>query len=381
MKYQSVKNRSLLALTLANIIFPTASFAVDGFSSCNALLTSGLYNIGQSSSATDSESLKKSYFCSEKYSESATSAERKAKIKASYGGFGGDASGSVNETEINKAQEKICTEGYDSTKYAAKASQFAQNVNQGSLEAWNKCQALAKKGIDFELQTDQSMQGAIVTLSSSTGLHYFNGLDQIGLGRSICTTTRKSNTGSSTGKVLTVDKTTSLKFDSASTLTITCDRQMSSDGKGGLFADAQSLVFTTDEGSYQVPMVTIGLSPRVSIEEAVAKLESSVNSKIAEVKTDLTSTVNTVAKEAGNSIQGLQNGVNLLHSVNPHDKSDCTWHPIETNTNFVCPTRKFVSGVCLTNIIPGCLGANGTIAPMEGNTWGAGGAVLCCNVD
>lgn len=129
------------------------------------------------------------------------------------------------------------------------------------------------------------MQGATVTLSttSSGSTINFNGLDQIGLGRSICTTTRNSNTGSSTGKVLTVDKTTSLKFNSASKLTITCERQMSSDGKGGLFADAQTLVFNTSAGSYQVPMVTIGLSPRVTVDQAVATIQSDVNAKLAEI--------------------------------------------------------------------------------------------------
>ncbi|MEI6746338.1 MAG: hypothetical protein WCL34_10275 [Methylococcaceae bacterium] len=151
------------------------------------------------------------------------------------------------------------------------------------------------------------MQGAIVTLSSATtGSHSFNGLDQIGLGRSICTTTRNSKTGSSTGKVLTVDKTTSLPFNSASNLTITCERQMSGDGKGGLFADAETLVFNTDAGSYQVPMVTIGLSPRVTVEEAVANLQSNVNSQISQVKTDYQKAITSAFIAPTNSITSLR---------------------------------------------------------------------------
>ena len=291
MKFKS-KQRNFLALTIASLIFPTASFAVDDFSSCNALLTAGIYNTSQSSNNTDSESLKKSTFCSADYSlvsnqsSSSYSSAQSAQIKASYGLFSGGAGGSssnsnsVSSSEITAMQKNVCTSGFDSSKYSSQASQFGRNVYQGSLDAWNNCQKLAQKGVNFDLQVDQSMQGAIVTISpsSSGSTVNFNGLDQIGLGRSICTTTRNSSTGSSTGKVLTVDKTTSLKVNSGSLLTITCERQMSSDSNGQ-YADAQTLVFNTSAGSYQVPMVTIGLSPRVAVDQAVAILQSDINSK------------------------------------------------------------------------------------------------------
>jgi hypothetical protein len=193
------------------------------------------------------------------------------------------ASGSASSSQITETQKNVCASGFDSSKYSSQASQFARNVYQGSLDAWNKCQKLAQDGVNFDLQVNQSMQGATVTLSTSSAgsTVNFNGLDQIGLGRSICTTTRNSSNGSSTtSKVLTVDKTTSLKFNSGSKLTITCERQMSSDGKGGLFADAQTLVFNTSAGAYQVPMVAIGLTPRVTVEEAVASLQADTNAKL-----------------------------------------------------------------------------------------------------
>jgi hypothetical protein len=284
----NMKNRNFLALTITSIIFPTSSFAIDGFNSCNALLTAGIYNTSQSNSSVDSQSVAKSSFCSADYSKVEKGSSQAASIEASYGMFGGGASGSVSSSQITETQRNVCTSGFNSSAYSSQASNFARNVYQGSLDAWNQCQKLSQQGVNFDLQIDQSMQGATVTLSttSSGSTVNFNGVDQIGLGRSICTTTRNSNTGSSTGKVLTVDKTTSLKFNSASKLTITCERQMSSDGKGGLFADAQSLVFNTSAGSYQVPMVTIGLSPRVTVDQAVADLQSSVNSQISQVKTD-----------------------------------------------------------------------------------------------
>ncbi len=313
---QSVsKKRSLFALTLASLIFPTASFAVDGFNSCNALLTAGIYNVSQSSSSTDSETIKKANFCAYDYSKVASGSSQAQGIEASYGPISGGYNTSGSSSSINEKQSSVCggTFGYD--KWISKASQFAQNVNQGSLDAWNRCQALNQQGVNFDLQVDQSMQGATVTLSttSSGSTINFNGLDQIGLGRSICTTTRNSKTGSSTGKVLTVDKTTSLSFNAGSKLTITCERQMSGDGKGGLFADAQTLVFNTSAGSYQVPMVTIGLSPRVSVEQAVANLQADTNTKIAQVKTDNQAAIANASP--ANSINSLNSSVSSLQST------------------------------------------------------------------
>jgi hypothetical protein len=315
MKFKS-KQRNFLALTIASIIFPTSSFAIDGFNSCNALLTAGIYNTSQSNSSVDSQSVAKSSFCSADYSKVEKGSSQAASIEASYGMFGGGASGSVSSSQITETQRNVCTSGFNSSAYSSQASNFARNVYQGSLDAWNQCQKLSQQGVNFDLQIDQSMQGATVTLSttSSGSTVNFNGVDQIGLGRSICTTTRNSNTGSSTGKVLTVDKTTSLKFNSASKLTITCERQMSSDGKGGLFADAQSLVFNTSAGSYQVPMVTIGLSPRVTVDQAVANLEAGMNTKLEKMKTDNQTAINNALTTSTNSINSLVNSVNSLNS-------------------------------------------------------------------
>lgn len=288
MNNMQISKKCFGSFVIVIVFSPIASFADSGFNSCNALLKAGIYNTSQTNSSVDSQSLKKSSFCAYDYSKVEKNTKESAAIEASYGLFDGAASGSTSSGSIINTQKTECTSGFGSNKYSSQASQFAQNVYQGSLDAWNRCQTLSQQGVNFDLQVDQSMQGATVTLSTSSSgsTVNFNGLDQIGLGRSICTTTRNSNTGSSTGKVLTVDKTTSLKFNSASKLTITCERQMSGDGKGGLFADAQTLVFNTSAGSYQVPMVTIGLSPRVTIDQVVADIQAGVNSQIAQVRTD-----------------------------------------------------------------------------------------------
>jgi microcystin-dependent protein len=287
-KFKNNNNKNLFVVVAFNSLtfLSTLSFAEDGFNSCNALLQAGIYNTSQTDNANDSELLRKSSFCAYDYSKVQESSAQATSIQASYGLFDGGVKHQATKSEIVEKQTSVCQNVFGSEKYSSKASSFARNVYQGSLDAWNRCQSLQQKGVNFDLQTSQNLQGVTLELSTSSigSTVNFNGLDQIGLGRSICTTTRNASNGSSTGKVLTVDKTTSLKFNSSSKLAITCERQMSGDGKGGLYADAQTLVFNTSAGSYQVPMVAIALAPRIPVEEAVAKLESSVNSQINNLK-------------------------------------------------------------------------------------------------
>jgi hypothetical protein len=286
-KFKNNNNKNLFVVVAFNSLtfLSTLSFAEDGFNSCNALLQAGIYNTSQTDNANDSELLRKSSFCAYDYSKVQESSAQATSIQASYGLFDGGVKHQATKSEIVEKQTSVCQNVFGSEKYSSKASSFARNVYQGSLDAWNRCQSLQQKGVNFDLQTSQNLQGVTLELSTSSigSTVNFNGLDQIGLGRSICTTTRNASNGSSTGKVLTVDKTTSLKFNSSSKLAITCERQMSGDGKGGLYADAQTLVFNTSAGSYQVPMVAIALAPRIPVEEAVAKLESNINSQVSNI--------------------------------------------------------------------------------------------------
>jgi hypothetical protein len=130
-----MKKRNLIGLIIVSLFLPITSFAADvnGFNSCNALLTAGIYNTSQSSNETDSESLKKSSFCSADYSNKETSSSQKASIEASYGLFDGGASGSANSSAITTMQKNVCTSGFDSSQYSSQASQFARNVYQGAL--------------------------------------------------------------------------------------------------------------------------------------------------------------------------------------------------------------------------------------------------------
>jgi hypothetical protein len=233
--------------------------------------------------------LAKSTFCSADYSQISKTSAQAANIEAEYGLFSGGAGGSASESEIVTKQSQVCTSGFNSSAYSNQASDYARTVYQGSLDAWNRCQSLADRGLNFEMQSDPALQGVTVTLSAaSTGTaSTFLGLSQIGSGRSTCKTTLPGRAGSLSGQVITVDESTSFRFDSGSKLSIICERDMVSDGKNNLSADAQTLVFNTSTGAYQVPLAAIGRLSPVSVDQATAQIKAALSTDINRVNVDI----------------------------------------------------------------------------------------------
>jgi hypothetical protein len=277
MSFKLKKTTFLAFSSMLVFAFSSSSFA----DSCDSLLNAGIYNVTQSSSAEDSQSLLKSTFCSADYSNTSISSSQQAAIKASYGGFGGGASGSTSSTEIITKQSQVCTSGFNSSSYSNQASAYSKVVYQGSLDAWNQCQALANKGVIFESQTDLGLQGVTVTLSTPAGTSSkFLGMSQMGTGRFLCRTTLPARGTSLTGKVIVIDASTAFTFDSASKLIINCQRQMRLSPAGDLNADAQTLVFNTSAGAYQVPMAAIGSYSRTSVDKAMAQIRTAVYENI-----------------------------------------------------------------------------------------------------
>ncbi len=274
----TLKKTTFLAFSSMLVFaFSSSSFA----DSCDSLLKAGIYNVTQSSSAEDSQSLAKSTFCSADYSNTSNSRSTQAAIEASYAGFGGGASGSVSTSEIVTKQSQVCTSGFNSSAYSNQASAYAKTVYQGSLDAWNQCQALANKGVIFESQTDSGLQGVTVTLSAPAGASSkFLGMSQMGTGRFLCRTTLPARGTSLTGKLIVIDASTAFTFDSASKLIINCQRQMRLSPAGDLNADAQTLVFNTSAGAYQVPMAAIGAYSRMSFDKAQAQIEENTRNLI-----------------------------------------------------------------------------------------------------
>ncbi|MDD5227940.1 MAG: hypothetical protein PHN45_08950 [Methylococcales bacterium] len=331
MKFHS---NPILALTIASIIFPTVSVA-DGFESCNALLKVGVYNLSQNESSTNIDSLKKANFCAYDYSKVGSSSAEGLGVSAAYDELDFGASLGVNSSasssQITEKQSSVCQGVFGKDKYVQNISSSSQNIYQGALDAWNQCQALAKKGIDFIYSPDPTMQGVTLTLSTSSSgsTMKFKGLSQTGSGRSTCKTTLPARGTSISGKVITVDETTSFDFNSASNVTITCDRQMLSNGQGDLSADAQTLVFNTSAGAYQIPLGKIGLLSRSTVDQVIvnakAAANSAVASQIAKIKTDyqnadaaLTNSTNSLT----NSVNSLNSSVSSLRSdVDSHTRS------------------------------------------------------------
>ncbi len=289
-----MKKLALISLALVSPLTANATGE-----SCNSLLNLGLYNVAQSSSVADGQSLGMSTFCSADYSNSSISSSQAASIEASYGLFSGGASGSASRQEIITKQSQLCTSGFNSSKYSNQTSNYSKTIYQGALDAWNQCQALANKGLVFSVQPSSTMQGVSVSITAPTGLAaVFSGVTQFGSGQSICSSTVN-------GKALTIGPSTPFKFTAASKVTINCTRQMQATG-ADLTADAQDLVFVTSADNLTVPLAAIGNFSRVTadkikadIANAVAPLakQTSVNSlttKVNGINTNLQNQINTL---------------------------------------------------------------------------------------
>ncbi|SJM92924.1 hypothetical protein [Crenothrix polyspora] len=258
-------------LVLIGFLAPIVSYAAE---SCNDLLTVGIYNVTNSSSASDGQFIGKTTFCAADYKNSSISKSMKASIEASYALFSGGASGSVSSAEIIQTQKNVCTSGFNSSAYSNQANETSRIIYQGALDAWNQCNALANRGLNVEIQPDSTMQGVAVTFSTATGNSTkLLGLTQLGLGKSICNTQVN-------GKVVTVGNSTTLGINSSSKLTIICERQMNKDSKGDLFADAQTLVFNTSTGAYQVPLSGTGVLAHATVVQALGQIRTAVNKSV-----------------------------------------------------------------------------------------------------
>ncbi len=242
-----------------------------------------MYNIAQSANASDSQSLITDSFCSADYSKEEKSSAKSAEIRASYGLFSGSASGSVSDASITERQTTLCKAYRADSSYRSSASSYTKSIHQGSLDAFNTCQQIAASntGMKFELIPDSTMQGVAVILSAPIGnTATLMGIEQIGSGHSICKTQLPARNASSAGKQIIVDSNTTVSV-AGNKVTFTCNRELVGDGKGGLYADAQTLVFITTAGDYPVAMAPIGTLSRVSAAQVQSDVLAAVNSTIA----------------------------------------------------------------------------------------------------
>jgi hypothetical protein len=256
------------AIAFAFSVSPSVTYA-----DCDTLLTVGIYNISQSSSASEGEAMAKSTFCEADYSLNSTTSSQQQAIKASFlSWFSGGASGSVTDQQVIETQKNVCTLGFSSSAYSNQASSYSKTVYQGVLDAWNQCNLLETRGLNFDVQADNTMEWVAVTISAAaTGTSAkFIGLSQVGLGSSVCTTVNAK------GKIITLTDSTPLPLNSANKLTAICKRNLADDGTGNLSADAQSLIFNTSTGAYQVPLSGIGSLSHSTVQQVIAQIASSI---------------------------------------------------------------------------------------------------------
>ena len=307
------KSKSILKmLALTSLVLPNIAWSAS--ESCNALMNLGLYNVAQSSNAADGQSMSKSTFCSFDYSLLDKSSTQAAAIKGSYGPASGAASASASDSEIQQTQKSICTSGFNSSAYSNQASAYSRTVYQGSLDAWNKCQTLANKGLVFDIQPSSTLQGVSVSITAPTGLAAkFYGLTQYGVGHSDCSM-------SANGKLLNVGSSTPFRFTAASKVTINCTRQMEANGQD-LIADAQDLVFVTSADNLTVPLAGIGSLARSTVDQIKADISANtqiaINQAVSPISSNvsgLTSQVNSLSTNFNNQIPTLQSQVSTLRT-------------------------------------------------------------------
>jgi hypothetical protein len=303
----------LMTCGIPLIVHSGVAFSGD---SCNALLALGLYNVTQSSSAAEGQAMALSTFCSYDYSSSSTSSATKAGIKASFIGiFGGSASGSYSDSEIVTAQHQLCTSGYNSSAYSNQASAYARTVYQGTLDAWNQCQALSLRGLNFDVRTSSTLQGVTIIIKPATGVSArFSGLYQDGLGDSVCKRTLPPASGSTVGTAVAVNETTSFSFSAAQPVTINCKRTMQQDADDNYFADAQDLIVVTSADSLRIPLAAIGSLARATIEQVTAQIAEHTTAQIAEH----TSTSTILCRKTNNPFTGGPGGYTVNFAA-----SDC----------------------------------------------------------
>jgi len=264
---------ALLALSSANVTAAPASATATNFEGCHALLNMGLYNVTQSDSAKSAEYQAMASFCAYDYSSSSISSSQAASIEASYGLFSGGGGYSGNRQEVITKQSQVCTLGFNSSKYWEKASAYSKTVYQGSLDAWNRCQELANKGMEFDVQPSSTMQGVNVSITAPSGYQaIFYGVTQHGQGRSTCKIMAN-------GKITPISLTKPFTFDAASKVTVDCNRVMKKNGND-LSADAQDMIFVTSAKNLVVPLAAIGSFSRVTAENLKNQIETPLQSII-----------------------------------------------------------------------------------------------------
>ena len=113
------------------------------------------------------------------------------------------------------------------------------------------------------------MQGVSVSITVPPGYDaWFYGVSQFGAGHSDCSVFGSNG-------LMNVTMTSPVRFNAASSLTVSCARQMEKIGND-YFADAQDLVFITSRDNLTVPLAPMGSLLRITADQINAQTDNKI---------------------------------------------------------------------------------------------------------
>lgn len=232
---------------------------------CNELIRLGLYNISHSVSEHDALVTAYHHICDEQYSSSSTAASKAKGISFGFMGASLGWGGSKGSSLTQESWKKVCEDSNLRDELHSYSSTTTQQINAGTLSAWQSCIAMTSRGLKTEIRPTANFSGVSFDLYwTGSNTVRFQGIEQPDFGLADCTAT--SATGAK-GAVVTQPVTAGTNFPlSTKVATFVCKRRMESMADGALWSDAARLTVKTTDGSFDIDLPAIGLR-QVSIAE------------------------------------------------------------------------------------------------------------------
>ncbi|EKO3419709.1 hypothetical protein NXE12_000057 [Vibrio fluvialis] len=165
-----------LAFTL---IVVSLNATAEEFEHCNALIEHGVTNVTKYMSADHSLAYKWYSNCGQDFSNASDSSVRSASI--SVFGYGSGGAGS-NSQHLRTRLKQWCDKNAEFASTKQDLYEEARIISEPALDAWNKCQAIAQKGINIipSIQGEYDEFIHFTVDSKSDGNYLFYGVSESG---------------------------------------------------------------------------------------------------------------------------------------------------------------------------------------------------------
>ncbi|MGI9212091.1 MAG: hypothetical protein ACR2HF_06425, partial [Methylococcaceae bacterium] len=300
-----------LTLTLPNLAHAIGE-------NCSALLNLGKYNVTQNGSAEDAQALVLSTFCSSDFSKPNTD-NQTALIRSAYRFFSDSDPASAPTSDIINAQASVCKGNFDKNSYLQNVPASSKSVYEESVSAWNRCLALANKGVIFDVQTSSDLLGLDVAMSvqSNSVFVKLNSVTQRGFGKSTC---KLNNNGQLT--LIDPNKQTPVILSTANKVMVNCERNKNGSSNGqDVYVNQQELVFQTSLDTLTIPLAGTANFSRMSANQLTAQINQQMDSKIAATNSAVAGVQTSVAT-VQTKVGSLETAVNDKTSVSDYKALD-----------------------------------------------------------